>query len=226
MTQPDQNVGISGYWPTGGISVKNWGAMGDGVHDDTAAIQEALNNNTEIFFPAGTYLTTSTLTVNNNLTLWGAGKQSVIQGTGNSYDIFQVIGSYNTIQDIQTQNGLAGFRFFGETSPCVQNTMQDVGIWGAQYGLVLDGYQSLSNPCYWNNFYRVLVAQPAIDGILLTKSGSGDTPNANTFHSCRVYSLGVNITGDGLYVQYGNYRNSFIDFEANVETTANSCIHI
>jgi hypothetical protein len=48
------------------ISVKDFGAIGDGIADDTAAIQAALNLNqtvyTPIFFPAGTYKVTSALT--------------------------------------------------------------------------------------------------------------------------------------------------------------------
>jgi hypothetical protein len=45
------------------ISVKDFGAVGDGVADDTAAIQTAINSaaNKAIFFPAGTYRTTGPL---------------------------------------------------------------------------------------------------------------------------------------------------------------------
>ena len=42
------------------VSVKDFGAVGDGVHEDTAAIQAAVNFVPEggrIYFPAGTYLT-------------------------------------------------------------------------------------------------------------------------------------------------------------------------
>ena len=48
------------------FNVKNFGAVGDGVADDTVAIQAALTAATvasEVIFPAGTYLVTSTLTV-------------------------------------------------------------------------------------------------------------------------------------------------------------------
>lgn len=47
------------------ISVKDFGAVGDGVTDDTAAIQAALNAARFIWFPSGTYLVTSTLTIGN-----------------------------------------------------------------------------------------------------------------------------------------------------------------
>jgi hypothetical protein len=46
------------------VSVKDFGAVGDGVTDDTVALQNALNSNQIIFVPPGKYRTTATLTVN------------------------------------------------------------------------------------------------------------------------------------------------------------------
>ena len=41
------------------VSVKDFGAVGDGTTDDTAAIQLAVNNNKGVFFPEGSYLISS-----------------------------------------------------------------------------------------------------------------------------------------------------------------------
>ena len=71
------------------VSVKDFGAVGDGSADDTAAVQAAINANPgrAIFFPAGEYRITSTLTISDNLTwLVGehAGRGWAVAGSGGS----------------------------------------------------------------------------------------------------------------------------------------------
>jgi hypothetical protein len=44
------------------VSVQDFGAVGDGVADDTAAIQAALDTNVNVYFPFGTYKISETLT--------------------------------------------------------------------------------------------------------------------------------------------------------------------
>lgn len=56
------------------INVKALGAKGDGVTDDTSIIQSAIASGKTVYFPAGTYLISSALSVtNDNTQLVGAG---------------------------------------------------------------------------------------------------------------------------------------------------------
>jgi hypothetical protein len=67
---------LSGFDNAGVANVRCFGAIGDGVADDTAKIQSAINSSPGkgiVFFPAGTYKISSTLVVNRNLALCGAG---------------------------------------------------------------------------------------------------------------------------------------------------------
>lgn len=60
------------------VSVKDFGAVGDGTTDDTAAIQAAISANygKVVYFPKGTYKTTSALTVGTDTVLVGENRDS------------------------------------------------------------------------------------------------------------------------------------------------------
>jgi hypothetical protein len=63
------------------VSVKDFGAVGNGVADDTAAIQAAINatvNGGMLLLPVGTYLVSDTLTFTANIVFQGQGEGSVI----------------------------------------------------------------------------------------------------------------------------------------------------
>ena len=66
------------------ISVKDFGAVGDGVTDDTAAIQAAINASpfgAVVFIPPGQYKLSSTLNLKDGITLSGAGRNSATTPT-------------------------------------------------------------------------------------------------------------------------------------------------
>lgn len=53
------------------VSVKDYGAVGNGVNDDTQSIQTALTSGKNLIFPAGNYIVTSKITATNNTILIG-----------------------------------------------------------------------------------------------------------------------------------------------------------
>lgn len=69
------------------ISVKDFGAVGNGVTDDTAAIQAAINTSATVFFPRGTYLLTNAITISQ------PGQHLV--GEGRNRTVFLVTSSFN-----------------------------------------------------------------------------------------------------------------------------------
>jgi hypothetical protein len=64
------------------VNVKSYGAVGDGVADDTLAVQAAINASDGVFFPTGTYKLTAAVTLKANNTVFGEGASSVILYTG------------------------------------------------------------------------------------------------------------------------------------------------
>lgn len=100
------------------VSVKDFGAVGDGLTDDTAAIQAAIDSGGTIVFPVGTYKITSALTItNSNLVLSGYGATLHMVGNTGSfeeYDCYAIVfnGSTSTQENIVIQ----GFKFTGENN--------------------------------------------------------------------------------------------------------------
>jgi hypothetical protein len=92
------------------VSVKDFGAVGDGTTDDTSAIQACISavGSGTVYFPAGTYKVTSTLTVGTTAVhLRGAGKQATkvkFAPTANDTLISVTAGAstldYGSIRDI------------------------------------------------------------------------------------------------------------------------------
>jgi hypothetical protein len=205
------------------VSVKDFGAYGNGLNDDTLAIQKALAAHDNVYLPPGTYFISGTITLGERQSLRGAGQVSVLECQDNSFNAIEVIADFATLANFRIQGGDIGIKLYGVAKPCVQTAVTDITIFAANIGVQLDGHDDTNKPCYWNNFDRVLVEQPVLHGIHLTKTGDGDTPNANKFHACRVYSHGSDISGHGFYVEHGAFNNAFIDCEANVKGTAQGC---
>jgi hypothetical protein len=70
------------------LSVKDFGAIGDGIGDDAPAIINAVSAayaaSADLYIPPGVYLINSTITLaNDNLTIYGAGWQSIIKKNAN-----------------------------------------------------------------------------------------------------------------------------------------------
>jgi hypothetical protein len=76
------------------ISVKDFGAIGDGINNDTSAFQNAANNSLSVYIPPGTYKITSSITcASRGVTFKGAGRGATFINATGSFDLFAFSGS-------------------------------------------------------------------------------------------------------------------------------------
>jgi hypothetical protein len=120
------------------LNVLDFGAKGDGTTNDTTAIQTALNAGSTVYFPTGTYLISSPLTVNGKQTIFGDSKDLSIIKTNTAINpaiitSSGVVGEVS-LRDVQLWNN-------GGTA-CINATDSTNGIGGFSQNVKMVG-----NPC-------------------------------------------------------------------------------
>jgi hypothetical protein len=206
------------------VSVKDFGAVGDGVADDTAAIQAACAASNSIEFPTGTYKITATIEpgANKYLNFSNATILSSVAGPA-----FLIRGNTDGVTfagelliDCLNTAGSTGVKIQATTaiaSPATTNTFDKLFIRQASIGLHLysDGNQGI----YYNDFYRIQV-QDSTKGIFLETAGGGLSQrevNANHFGMVTLQRCVDALTLDGTW---GNYFD-FVEAESNTGIALN-----
>ncbi|MBI1208016.1 MAG: hypothetical protein GC191_12100 [Azospirillum sp.] len=215
-----------------------FGGVAGGIVDCSPAFAAALAAADVVLVPAGVWRITQQIVLGYGKTLFGLGDASVIQAREepwsasdlpaypSEFDAIELQSGYCRLRDLKIVGGATAVKLFGLQGPCVKNVVENLSIWDAKNGLVLDGYDDPAKPCYWNHCGRILIARPQINGVLLTVESTGDTPNANKFHDVRVYSLAAPLTGSGFEISAGRFNNSFLDCEANLHPTGHACLRL
>lgn len=93
-------------------NVLDYGAVGDGVADDTAALQSAIDASSAVFFPAGNYKITSALTLNVGNHLFGEDYQA------SRITVVGAIAGVTAIFATQTETGIVidNLRIIGDSA--------------------------------------------------------------------------------------------------------------
>jgi hypothetical protein len=213
------------------VSVKDFGAVGDGVADDTAAIQAAIASLPArggiVIFPAGKFLTTSKIVIPSFVTIKGTGQF----GGNNAYDE----GSTTIYAN---HSGTAIFSLVGSIS-CTISDLCLQSVSGGPYpqsGLLL-GRNSAASA----GFHKII--RVSVYGSYQVANVYSIASETNYFEDLNIWNYGQSVTGiHGYYsaaqningtmtetlVTSSNLDNTFIRFSCiNASGNANSaCIYL
>ena len=178
---PPGNEVPTGYCEGNFVSVKTYGAVGDGLTDDTVAIQSAINASNNVYFPSGVYAISSSIQLKQSSSYFGAGaNQSILRYVG------------PTNQTVLNLNGTTGSSIhdlgvLGTSGPTT--TITGIGFGNSSQNVVYNVY--VSN--FWNE--------------CVSLSGSDNTIRDSDLESCKVV-LGA--TGNGHTIQNNYISNHYL----------------
>lgn len=183
------------------LNVRDYGAAGDGVTDDTAAIQaavDAANNHggAVVYVPQGTYRLSASLDVYSRISVRGDGDQvSVLHQTGATASGLRGVDvAFLDLRNIQLRGPGTGsasgpgiYLSRTDNSSCEGITMENVFVW--QFG---DSGIAISLPIV-STFTRVISQQNGAHGFSLYGGGTSCVLNAcyANGNSQIGYSLGL-----------------------------------
>ena len=180
------------YWggKYGTINVRDFGAVGDGAHDDTAAIQNAINTAgplmAGVYLPPGTYMVSRSLVLSGGMQLIGSGHMaSILQlQNGANCDIL------TTPNDGVQRYGLE-LRNFGIKGNAANQTMGDaIHLFGM-------------NEC---NIFNVYILDPYGSGIHVgdPTQAAGMYNTVPMITNCKLRGLENTSTGHGIFLDTGS----------------------
>ena len=186
------------------VSVKDFGAVGDGSNDDTVEIQAAITAAASIgagvYFPAGTYKVSAALTLPANAVIFGSGFGSVIKvdSAATRFIVFHV----------SSTTGING------------PTIKDLSIDGSQKGQLDAGLIQL-NGALGFSVERVRIfdagtpgesGSSGVNGIAVAVVALGDVGSFGTIRDCLIEATtkaGINISSEstGVAIDSNTIRN-------------------
>jgi hypothetical protein len=155
------------------VSVKDFGAVGDGTTDDTTAINNALAAHKCVYFPKATYKITGTLSITlDGARVYGDGTNgTIITSTSTTLPMFSIASSLSgvTIEDLQlTRSVTATSGADGITSATVS-----IGQAMLRRLLIQNQYRGLAlGPTDFSEVLHVIVQKCQSHGVYLTNTAA------------------------------------------------------
>lgn len=215
------------------VSVKDFGALGNGINDDTAEIQAAIDyaatlavgsaTGCEVFFPPGEYRVNSTLLV-------PTGPAITLRGSRNGSKLRRISGA-GAIIECRSSSKIIGLFFQGP----VAGTSNGILCNGANTAVIEDCYfQNQTSGIVLTSSFAVEIISNTFDvcysyGVVATTAAHNTMLERNNFFTCGVLNLGkaieFGVASDNLGIKDNDFEFCYVNMTLigcrSVEITGN-----
>lgn len=191
---PGKTVDLADIQKASMKNVKDYGAKGDGITDDTAALQSALNTGEPVYIPAGTYIISDSLRAIKNNVIYGdseasyivsksTDKTKYILGIGSRSAVYNLSLSYSNSVDVSIANSgdqYVGIALIGDPYP-----LQRTGIYNITIRHVGTGISDKLTAGFSVSYNDIEITDFSFCGMYLGGGSTGDLLN-NVYINCGV----------------------------------------
>ena len=125
------------------VNVRDFGATGDGVTDDTAAIQAAVNSGAwDVYAPAGNYLLSASIEIKTPIYFHGAGRNGTIFKQNTNFDVFVIDDGVGVMSGMS----MAKFQIINTQAAASVTSGAGIRMYRSYYGVFDD---ILISNCYF-----------------------------------------------------------------------------
>lgn len=164
-------------------NVKNYGAKGDGVADDTNAIQTAINavstrGGGMVYIPAGTYYISDTIIIPSNVNIYGAGIDATIITQKSKTNVPAFATAVPTIKTMTQTNNVN----VGDTSNVISNSLSvgDIIVYKSNHRFTEEWDGGTAIRSYYNRGELFKVKARTSTSVTFDEGASLDLPVADS----------------------------------------------
>lgn len=211
---PDKTVDLADIQKASMKNVKDYGAKGDGVTDDTAILQSVLNTGDPVYIPAGTYVISDSLRATKNNVIFGdreasyivskaTDKAKYILGVGSRCAVYNLSLSYADSVDVTSADD--SDQYVGLALLNDPYALERTGIYNVIIRHVGTGISDKLSAGFSVSYNDIEITDFSFCGMYLGGGSTGDLLN-NVYINCGVKNPNTNTAAlnsawCGLYVK-------------------------
>ena len=209
------------------VSPQDFGALGDGVSDDSQAFIKAIQAAKNILVPVGQYRITQSINIPSGIVFQGQGEATRIIADTRDFPVFTMHGEGAMLLTLSIEDAGTAVQIGGGASHCCLNLVQAVTIKNPETGISVIEPADTTKDCDANHIDYVRIISPSVQGVVIGRNNvAGQIPADTAITNLDVRSNGQAMSGCGVEITDAEGQTILEKSIIDVDGTAISCVRL